>query len=593
MIGEIVRPLFRKKQIDPDELGESQLRRCLTLVDLILLGLGKTLGAGVYVVTGQVAKHKAGPAMILSFLVAAVVATLSALCYAEFGARVPKAGSAYIYTYIAVGEAFAFVVGWSLFLQNCIGGASVARATSAYLDSLIDNRITNYMTAHFPMDHPGLADFPDFLALIFCLFFAFMMIFGVKESATFNNIFAGLNMYVIVYIIICGLFKIDGSNWSIPASDIPTEPCERIIGNETIDADCPIYGTGGFFPYGFNGVVAGAAMCFYAFIGFDVISQTGEEAQKPQRNIPLGTMLSLLIVFLAYFGVSAVLTLMLPYYSLDEAAPLPVAFDSVGWWFATYIVTLGGICGLITSLFGCIFAMPRYIYSMASDGLLYGCLGWVSERSKTPIIACLVCGTLSGVLGLMLDIEALVNIVAAGTLVPYALVAACVLILRYEPDGASAAAATILYPRFRIEESKKFTESSLKNILYNMFKPRYHVATGLSSTIVMICVCLLSSLFINIYLLLHMDKRTWIGYAGFMLIGLFIYITYGIKHSKERKTIAICEHEPLLIPNERKTPKQSLSNIDLEMNEEDDGGIKLTPDGAVYVNASTPAEYQA
>ncbi|XP_064641852.1 high affinity cationic amino acid transporter 1-like [Lineus longissimus] len=420
--------LLRRKYIDFSRVCETKLERCLSTFDLTALGIGSTLGAGIYVVAGQVARTVAGPSVILSFLIAALASVLAGLCYAEFGARVPKTGSAYVYSYVAVGELWAFIIGWNLILEYVIGTASVARAWSGYFDSLVNNSIKTAFLEHMPMNLPGLAPYPDFFAFGITLFLSIILSVGVKESSRFNNIFTGLNLIVVAYIIICGFFKMEFSNWTIAADRVPpsTNP-------KNPDAN----GNGGFFPFGFSGTMAGAATCFYAFIGFDVIATTGEEVKNPQKAIPLGIVFSLCACFLAYFGLSAILTLMCPYYLLDTNAPLPQVFERAGWGIAKYIIAIGAVCGLSTSLLGAMFPLPRVIYAMSSDGVLFRFLAKVNERFKTPMLATILSGLFAGTMAAVFDLMALVDMMSIGTLLAYTIVAVCVLILRYRPTPVS------------------------------------------------------------------------------------------------------------------------------------------------------------
>lgn len=248
----------------------------------------------------------------------------------------------------------------------------MVKGLSTYVDSVTG--FHSYLNETMHIDIPGLSSFPDVFAFGVTLLFTLALAFGVKESSMINTLFTLLNLSVVLFVILAGCFKADPKNWSIPSTDVE-----------------PGYGDGGFAPYGISGILEGAARCFYGFIGFDCIATAGEEARNPKKSIPIAIIVSLFVVFMAYFGISTVLTMMLPYYMQNENAPLPYVFQYYGWRAAEYIVSIGAVFGLCASLMGSMFPLPRIVYAMSSDGLIFKWMGEVSERWHTPLF-----GTLFG-----------------------------------------------------------------------------------------------------------------------------------------------------------------------------------------------------
>nr|XP_057916428.1 probable cationic amino acid transporter isoform X1 [Doryrhamphus excisus]XP_057916429.1 probable cationic amino acid transporter isoform X1 [Doryrhamphus excisus]XP_057916430.1 probable cationic amino acid transporter isoform X1 [Doryrhamphus excisus]XP_057916431.1 probable cationic amino acid transporter isoform X1 [Doryrhamphus excisus] len=398
---------------DLNELDDSSgvgLAKVLTTVDLVSLGVGSCVGTGMYVVAGLVAKAMAGPGVILSFIIAAMASILSGVCYAEFGVRVPKTtGSAYTYSYVTVGEFVAFLIGWNLILEYLIGTAAGASALSSMFDSLANHSISNYMVTHLGTLRglgKGEDTYPDLLAMFIALLVTVIIALGVRNSVGFNNVLNVVNMAVWVFIVLAGLFFLSAKNWE----------------------------GGMFLPYGWSGVMRGAATCFYAFIGFDIIATTGEEAQNPNTSIPYAITASLVTCLTAYVSVSVILTLMVPYDLIDSSAPLMEMFAVHGFLWGKYTVAVGSIAGLTVSLLGSLFPMPRVIYAMARDGLLFRALSHVSALTHTPAAACVASGSLAALLALLVSLSDLIEMMSIGTLLAYTLVSVCVLVLRYQPE---------------------------------------------------------------------------------------------------------------------------------------------------------------
>ena len=336
---------------------------------------------GLFVVTAQLAREVAGPAVVLSFLIAAISAALSAICYAEFGCRIPRAGSAYVYGYVSLGEIWAFLVGWNMVLEYIIAGAALARAASEYVNSLAGGSIYKLFAKVTIWDFPFLADFPDFLALFLALLAAVIILLGPRRLSTFNKMMVIVNLLVAAFITVVGLFFTDLTNW-----------------------------TKSFAPYGAGGVLKAASSCFFVFVGFEIITTASEETINPKKTIPLSIALSLTISTIAYMGVGTALTLMLSYREMPHFATIAEAFAHNGLPLAKYVVAIGGLCATLSGLVTACFAAPRLIYSMAADGLVPRCFSTVNESTHVPVRAATIVGIIIATGATCLELSELVSV---------------------------------------------------------------------------------------------------------------------------------------------------------------------------------------
>ncbi|XP_063826118.1 cationic amino acid transporter 3 [Ostrinia nubilalis] len=565
--ARIFSALRRCKQLQDDDTA-TPLSRCLGLLDLTALGVGSTLGLGVYVLAGAVAKTVAGPAVTLSFLVAAIASAFAGLCYAEFASRVPKAGSAYVYSYVSVGEFIAFTIGWNLILEYVIGTASVAKGMANYIDSLCNNTIGKTMASVAPINVSFLAEYPDFFAFALVMLITILLGVGVKESTKLNNVFTALNMATVIVVVIAGAVKSDPANWKIKVEDIPAEYRESA-------------GAGGFMPWGVAGVMAGAAKCFFGFVGFDCVATTGEEAKSPKRDIPMSIVLSLVIIFVSYFSIATVLTMMWPYYLQDADAPFPHVFTEAGLPAVKWLVTVGAVFALCTSLLGAMFPLPRVLYAMGSDGVLFRPLAAICQRTKTPMLATILSGLLSATMAAIFNLNQLIDMMSIGTLLAYTIVATSVLILRYEDEGTPQLAgvkprpespASVARQAFNLLGLKEPTQLSatiakcviviffvlalatcalmrweapssglgvalgvlgaaLVILLLVLYRQPRHDVRHLSFKVPLVPLVPYLSVCMNVYLMAQLDYQTWVRFVIWLVIGYLIYFIYGIRNS--------------------------------------------------------------
>ncbi|KAG5083173.1 hypothetical protein JHK82_053342 [Glycine max] len=401
--------LIRRKQVDSVHVRRhGQLARKLSAVDLVGIGVGATIGAGVYILIGTVAREQAGPALVISLLIAGIAAGLSAFCYAELACRCPSAGSAYHYTYICIGEGIAWLVGWSLILEYTIGASAVARGITPNLALFFggEDNLPSFLARH---TLPGLEIVVDPCAAALILLVTLLLCLGIKESSMAQSIVTTVNVCVMLFIILVGGYLGFKSGW---------------VGYEL---------SSGYFPYGVNGMFAGSAIVFFSYIGFDSVSSTAEEVKNPQRDLPIGISTALTICCVLYMLVAAVIVGLVPYYELNPDTPISSAFSSYGMQWAVYIITTGAVTALFASLLGSVLPQPRVFMAMARDGLLPHFFSDIHKGTQIPLKSTIVTGVFAATLAFFMDVSQLAGMVSVGTLLAFTTVAVSVLIIRYVP----------------------------------------------------------------------------------------------------------------------------------------------------------------
>ena len=483
--------LFRTKSIeqsiadtdDPDH----RLRKELGAADLTVFGVGVIIGAGIFVLTGTVAASNSGPALALSFLIAAVACGLAGLCYAEFASTVPVAGSAYTFSYATLGELIAWIIGWDLVLEFTIGAAALSVSFSGYLQDLLDGTPFEVPTA-LSSAAEGVVDLP---AVLVALVVMAVLVRGTKFSSRLNQVVVAIKLAVVVAVIVVGVAYVDPSNW------VPFIPeSQPVPAGEGGFRELPLITTlFGIEPavYGVAGVVAGAAVVFFAFIGFDIVATTAEEAKNPQRDVPIGILGSLVIVTVLYAAVSLVVTGIQPYTEIDpnDAAPLATAFNAAGVEWMGDIISVGACIGLVVVAMILMLGQCRVAFAMGRDGLLPPWISKVHPTFGTPYRITLITGVVVAAIAGFVDLSTLANLVNIGTLFAFILVSIAVVVLRHTRPDLPRAFRTPIAP----------------------------VVASLS---VLMCF----------YLMLNLTGETWERFLIWMAIGFVVYFAYGRRHSR-------------------------------------------------------------
>lgn len=486
--------LFTRKPIalllaQAEETGEHALKRGLGPIGLTAFGVGSIIGAGIFVLTGQAAAQHAGPAIMVSFVIAGVVCALAALCYAELASMIPVSGSAYTYAYATLGELFAWIIAWDLIVEYLFAASTVSVGWSGYFVGLMKDYfgiIIDPAWSQAPLTQIPGHDFAfnatgaiiNLPAAGIIGLTALILIAGVTESAFFNNIMVAVKVGVVLLVIIFGVLYINPSNWH------PFVP-DQVVDPET-----------GHSKYGWGGVFAAAGVIFFAYIGFETVSTAGQEAKNPQKTLPLGILGSLAICTVLYMAMAAVMTGVVSYTKLNVPAPVYVAIDNVGPQLAWLkpVISAGATIGLGSTILTLLYGQSRIFYAMARDGLLPKVFANIHPKRRTPWAGTLATAVFAGLMGGLFPIGILGELVSVGTLLAFAVICAGVVFLRVrEPD----------------------LERGFKTPLWWITAP-----VGVVS-------CL--------YLILSLPSATYVRLFAWMALGLVVYFGWAYWHSKHHR----------------------------------------------------------
>ncbi|GGW20096.1 amino acid permease [Streptomyces capoamus] len=482
--------LFRTKRVEQSILDteepEHALKKSLSALDLTVFGVGVIIGTGIFVLTGQVAKNNAGPAVALAFVAAGVACGLAALCYAEFASTVPVAGSAYTFSYASLGELPAWIIGWDLVLEFALGTAVVAVGWSGYVRSLLDNwgwHLPAYLGGREAASGFGF----DILAAVLVLVLTAILVVGMKLSARITSVVVAIKVTVVLIVIIAGAFFVNGANYK---PFVPKPQAVEAGGNLKAPLIQLMFG---WAPsnFGVMGIFTAASVVFFAFIGFDIVATAAEETRNPQRDMPRGILGSLLICTVLYVAVSVVVTGMQKYTRLSVDAPLADAFKSIGHpWYAG-VISFGAAVGLTTVCMILLLGQTRVFFAMSRDGLLPRFFSRVHPRFRTPHRPTILLGVVIAIVAGFTSLSELAELVNIGTLFAFVVVALSVIILRRtRPD---------LHRAFR---------------------------TPWVPVIPVLSVCA------SLWLMLNLPAETWLRFAIWMVIGFVVYFLYGRSHSR-------------------------------------------------------------
>ncbi|USG07227.1 amino acid permease [Latilactobacillus sakei] len=454
--------LFRKESLERYLQQDQRLAKTLTAKDLIALGVGAVIGTGIFILPGTIAALHSGPAITLSFMIAAVVCAVAAMCYAEFSSALPVAGSAYSYGNIIFGELIGWLLGWALFLEYMLSVAAVSTGWSAYFVSFIEGfgvHIPKAITGSFD---PAHGTYINLFAVLIVTLISVLLMSGTRSSTRINNLMVMIKIGVVLLFLVVGIFYVKSSNW---------QP---------------------FMPFGVSGVFKGASLVFFAYLGFDCVSASAAEVKNPQKNLPIGIIGTLVICTLLYILVAFVLTGMVSYRELNVANPVAFALQVVHQnWFAG-LLSLGALAGMFTMMLTMTYSSSRLVYSIGRDGLLPKMLGKIETHHQTPINSVRVVTVIIATLGGLVSLDQLTNLVNIGTLIAFFFMSIGVIPLRKRKDIPN--------------------KDGFKVPLY----PWLPLLSGL--------LCL--------FMLFELPAVTWMAAGIWFILGLIIYFSYGLKHSR-------------------------------------------------------------
>jgi len=480
-------PLFATKPIETlmkeaADSGEHSLKRALGPINLVTLGIGAIIGAGIFVITGQAAAQFAGPAIIISFVLAGVACAFAGLCYAEFASMIPIAGSAYTYSYATLGELIAWIIGWDLILEYAFGAATVAVGWSGHLRAFMRDlgwNLPAMPTSRFTLFGMSVQLKYDYVGFLVILVITSILVIGIRESANFTTAIVILKVAVVCMFIALATMFLASHDWK-PNFWHPFIPANT--------------GTRGEF--GWSGILRGAGVVFFAYIGFDAVSTAAQEAKNPKKDMPRGILGSLVICTVLYILVSGLLTHLVPYSQLNVPDPVVVGIRATGQQWATFLVELGALAGLATVMLVMLLGQSRVFYSMSRDGLLWPWASKIHPRFRTPYISSMVVGVFVAILATLLPLHILDEMTSVGTLLAFVLVSAGVWVMRRTHPDLNRPFRCPMVPAVPI------------------------LAIAFSGL-----------------LIVSLSYWTQLRLLVWLVIGLIIYFSYSVKHSKVRNAV--------------------------------------------------------